>query len=453
MITKKAARRVRACSMLMLGVATAAATGQAWAQASQPTPAPTPTPSPALVPGLEHFSLQPGAGSRVTRPLSTQTPPASSGPPPVVRTLPAPTPTPARSPRPVVPGPTPTRAPTQAPTLVPPPQPLAPPAALPTAVPTPLPTPIPAPTPTGTPTAELLPPVVLPPMPEPTSEPSPAAPELDRGYRLNGWQAYAAIGGGAATLFLLGWLTFLWLRRREEIADEPAPERLANTTFDLGAADSPPALPPRPAAPVVAPPAPLPPEPLAAAPSPAEIAPAPVESQPVASQEVSTRAWLDIELKPKRAGTNVLSAAVEYQILVTNAGDAPARLVTTDVRILTAGVEQDAILQALFAAPIEKPVTAPFDMAPGETATLDGMAMMPRDALNVMTVEGRALFVPVLAINLRYEWEGGTGQTANSFVIGINRGEGAKMAPFRVDGPPRMHGDVSQIPYTVSVRS
>ena len=164
------------------------------------------------------------------------------------------------------------------------------------------------------------------------------------------------------------------------------------------------------------------------------------------------RARLDIELKAKRAGTNLLSAAVEYQILITNAGDAPARQVTTDVRILTAGSEQDAILKALFAAAIEKPVTAPFDVAPGETATLDGMAMVPREMLNVMTVEGRALFIPVLAINLRYEWEGGAGQTARSFVIGIDRGEGAKMAPFRVDGPPRMHANVSQLAYTVSVR-
>jgi hypothetical protein len=302
-------------------------------------------------------------------------------------------------------------------------------------------------------------------MPEPSGEPSPAAPDLDRGYRLNGWQAYAAIGGGAATLFLLGWLTFLWLRRREEIADEPAPERQASTTFDLGAADVSPSLPPRPVAPAPAPPpSPSPPhqEPPTAAPSSPEALPVPPEplsaatrevpAPQVSAQEVSARARLDIELKPKRAGTNLLSAAVEYQILVTNAGEVPARLVTTDVRILTAGAEQDAVLKAVFAAPIEKPVTAPFDIAPGETATLDGMAMMPREMLNVMTVEGRALFVPVLAINLRYAWEGGEGQTASSHVIGINRGEGAKMAPFRVDGPPRMYENVIQLTYTVSVR-
>lgn len=452
---KIAARRVRACSMLMLGVAGAAASGPAWAQTS-PAPTPTPSPTPALVPGLEHFSLQPGSGSRVTRPA---VPPTLA--PPVVRTLPAPTPTPTRSPRPAAPTPTPSPAATPAPARTQSPQPLAPaPAALPTPLPAATPTEAPSPIPTATPTAEPLPPVVLPPIPEPTGEPSPVAPDLDHGFRLQGWQAYAAIGGGAATLFLLGWLTFVWLRRREEIVDEPAPERRVHTVFDLGAADTSPALPPRSAVPEAPPQTPLPPAPPpppvpvppVPAPVPAEAASVLPESPAPAAQEVSARARLDIAFKPKRAGTNLLSAAVEYQIVVTNAGDAPARLVTTDVRILTAGADQDAILQRLFAAPIEKPIIAPFEVQPGETATLDGMALMPKEILNVMTVGDRTLFVPVLAINLRYEWEGGSGQTATSYVIGINRGEGAKLAPFRLDGASRMRDDVSQIPYTVSAR-
>ncbi|GAA0313554.1 hypothetical protein GCM10009087_24820 [Sphingomonas oligophenolica] len=166
----------------------------------------------------------------------------------------------------------------------------------------------------------------------------------------------------------------------------------------------------------------------------------------------SARATLDVEFKPKRAGTNLLSAAVEYEISVANSGETTARAVKADVRILSAGAEQDAILRALFAGPIEKPATAPFDLPPGETATLGGMAMMPKETLSVMTVEGRALFVPVLAINLLYEWEGGSGQTATSYVIGIDRGEGAKLAPFRLDGASRMRDDISRIPYTVSAR-
>ena len=166
----------------------------------------------------------------------------------------------------------------------------------------------------------------------------------------------------------------------------------------------------------------------------------------------SARASLDIEFRPKRAGTNLLSAAVEYEILVTNSGEAVARKVTADVRILSAGAEQDRIIRALFASPIEKSAIAAFDVPPGETAILGGMAMMPKETLGVMTVEGRVLFVPVLAVNLLYGWEGGSGQTATSYVIGIDRGEGAKLAPFRLDGPSRMRDDVSGIPYTVSAR-
>jgi hypothetical protein len=265
---------------------------------------------------------------------------------------------------------------------------------------------------------------------------------MDHGFRLNGWQAIAAIGGGAATLFLLGWLTFLYLRRREEIGDESAPERQPHIMFDLQAADSPPVLPTR-----SAPPSPAPP-----LPSPQPPPPSPPPPPPPSTTIASARASLDVELRPKRAGTNLLSAAVEYDIAVTNSGEAQARAVLADVRILSAGAEQDAILRALFASPIEKPATAAFDLPPGETAILGGMAMMPKETLSVMTVEGRALFVPVLAINLLYEWEGGSGQTATSYVIGIDRGEGAKLAPFRLDGTSRMRDDISQIPYTVSAR-
>ena len=429
MIIKFTARRVRAYSVLMIGVAATPALAQ-----NNQTPAPAPT----LIPGLEHYSLPPGPGTRVTQPAT---------PPPVVRTVPAPTPTPT-------PTPTPARTPTASPSTVTPPpratatQPVSglPPQPRPVPTPPPVTAPTPAPTEAPTaeaptaeaPTAEAPPPVAVPPVIEPLP-PAPAAtpePQMDRGFRLYGWQAIAAIGGGAGALFLLGWLTFLYLRRREEERDEPAPERQAHIVFDLHAADAPPVLPTR------APPPPPPPPPLSS----------PPPSYPPSTTMASARATLDVEFLPKRAGTNLLSAAVEYDISVTNSGEAEARAVKAEVRILSANTEQDRILQALFASPIETSAIATFDVPPGETAIISGMAMMPKETLSVMTVEGRALFVPVLGINLLYEWEGGSGQTATSFVIGIDRGEGAKLAPFRLDGASRMRDDISQIPYTVSVR-
>jgi hypothetical protein len=147
----------------------------------------------------------------------------------------------------------------------------------------------------------------------------------------------------------------------------------------------------------------------------------------------------------------LLSAAVEYDISVRNIGDSAARAVRLEVRLLSASAQQDALLNNLFAAPIERPTVAPFDLPPGSAIELGGMAMLPKESLSVMTVEGRALFVPVVAINALYQWEGGAGQAARSFVIGIDRGAGAKLAPFRLDAAARMHDAVSQLPYTVSV--
>ena len=151
--------------------------------------------------------------------------------------------------------------------------------------------------------------------------------------------------------------------------------------------------------------------------------------------------------------------------VVTASSDATARVwdARTGQAISTVEGHEGEIHAAAFSADGEVVFTASRDQAIGvwaaatgelvtEFGPLDGMAMMPKEMLNVMTVEGRSLFVPVLAINLRYEWDGGSGQTATSYVIGIDRGEGAKLAPFRLDGASRMRDDVSQIPYTVSMR-
>jgi hypothetical protein len=271
--------------------------------------------------------------------------------------------------------------------------------------------------------------------------------------------------GGVVALILLGGLALTVRRRGRRAEDEDYPVRdTPHETFDLGVAPLDPAqLRKRPAeasepSPTTAPLplAPAPPRavtPLAPVreppPTAAQATPPPVAPGPAAA----ARATLEIEFSPKRAGTNLLSAAVEYDISVRNIGDAAARAIRLDVRLLSASAQQDALLNSLFAAPIERPTVAPFDLPPGSAMELGGMAMLPKESLSVMTVEGRALFVPVLAINVLYQWESGAGQAARSFVIGIDRGAGAKLAPFRLDAAGRMHDAVSQLSYTVSVLS
>ena len=164
------------------------------------------------------------------------------------------------------------------------------------------------------------------------------------------------------------------------------------------------------------------------------------------------RATLDIDLYAKRAGTNLISAAVEYDIIISNKGLAAARDIRVDVQLLSAGPEQDGSIAAIFGGPIEKPITQAFGLPPRGGIELSGMATMPKDAISVLAVQDRALFVPVLVINLLYGWDGGAGQTATSYVVGIDRDDGAKLAPFRLDGTPRMHDGVSTLPYTISIR-
>lgn len=164
---------------------------------------------------------------------------------------------------------------------------------------------------------------------------------------------------------------------------------------------------------------------------------------------------LDLGIVVKRAGTNLLSAAVEYSILIQNIGQGTASGIHVDVRLLSAGPAQDAQIAALFQMPITRPNTTPFDLPPGTTVDLGGMAMHPKETLEVMTVGDRTLFVPVLAVNVTYDWDAagapGQGQTARSYVIGIDRGGDSKLQPFRLDAAARMYDTVGALAYITAV--
>ncbi|WP_240698920.1 hypothetical protein [Sphingomonas sp. AAP5] len=366
---------------------------------NRPAPRISPTPEPTTNP----------------RPVETQTvaPPAVA---PTVRatTTPRATATPARA--------TPTARATPAPERTPAPRASATPTPIIPAAPVAVPTVVPSPV------------AGIPPTPAPTPQSSAAAAAaIAPADGASAW-LWPAVGGGLALIVAIG--LGLWWRRRgaqDAVAyeDEPVAEVVPPAGVELAVV-----------APQAAPPA------VPAANAVAE-APLPVAVVPDAAP--ADRASIVFELTPKRAGTNLLSAAVEYLIVLRNAGDVAATGVRLDIRLLSAGAQQDAVIEALFAAPIAQPITTPFDLPAGVSVELGGMAMHPKATLEVMDVGGKALFVPVLTINAHYAWaRGGSGQTARSYVIGIDRGAGGKLAPFRIDSAARMYDTVSAIEYTVS---
>lgn len=303
---------------------------------------------------------------------------------------PTPTPTPTSTPTPE-PTPTPTATPTPEPSPVPAATPAPVPAATrasavpaPTATPTPTPSASPSPTPTPTPTAAVpvtapIETVVLP----AEREDAPVWPWLL---------------GGAALLAGLAWLL---LRRRAV----PVGKR-----------------------------------------EPYEPAPEPAEPEPVAPAmftRAGPRARLGIDVRPMRAGLNLLTATVESEITVVNTGDAPARDVRAAVALLSAGGGEEESLRALHAAPVTRPATPPFTLQPGEERRFRSVAALPHADIVPLEAGGRPIFVPLVAVTLRHADAGGERRTSQAWGVGIERPDSAKLAPFRLDVPARRYDNVA----------
>jgi hypothetical protein len=159
------------------------------------------------------------------------------------------------------------------------------------------------------------------------------------------------------------------------------------------------------------------------------------------------RARVTCDLRPLRAGLNLLSATVECELVVTNAGTAPAEAIRTGVALLTAHAGQDTDLARFNAAPIGRPATPPFALAPGESRTIRTVVAIARDAIQTMTAANRPMFVPVVATNILYATAGDDAQTARAWVVGIERVDSAKLAPFWLDAPARMFTTVAARPH------
>jgi hypothetical protein len=65
--------------------------------------------------------------------------------------------------------------------------------------------------------------------------------------------------------------------------------------------------------------------------------------------------------------------------------------------------------------------------------TLKSAVRLPRAAVQEYEVEGRKMFIPMVAVNSRYRWSSGEGQSAASFMVGRAADEHAKLGPLRLD--------------------
>jgi hypothetical protein len=271
-----------------------------------------------------------------------------------------------------------------------------------------------------------------------TTQPALTAPETGRAMPL--WLSLAVI---------IVVLAALWALRRRKPASRHRRRPESETIIEPTAKPITPEPDPAPAAPAT----PI----AAAAEAPKFLEPRgktafqPTASTPTAPTPVAApRARLTCELQPRRAGLNLLSATVECELVVTNIGGAPAEAIRAAVSLLTAHAGQDIDLAEFNAAPIGRPVTAPFTLAVGESRTIRTVTAIAREAIRTMTAANRPMFVPVLASNVLYATSGDEAQTARAWVIGIERVDSAKLAPFWLDAPPRMYTNVVARPHAAT---
>lgn len=271
-----------------------------------------------------------------------------------------------------------------------------------------------------------------------------AAGDSDDETSLLPWIIALLMLGGAAIFYAVR------SRARTRLLTEPA---LAGPAIALPREVAPRVFPPAP--PVPAQPQPLVPasprmaaptggitikRPDAFAPPPAPVAP----TKPIGIVSTRLRPQLEIEFEPTRAVIDAAQASVQFDVIVTNNGSAPARRVLVEASMINAGPQQEAELRRFFDAPVGQGDHID-SIPPHGRVALKSAVALPLDQVRAYEVGGRKLFVPLVAFNALYAWGSSEGQSSAAFILGrssqASDGEGdpdAKMAPLRLDLGPRI---------------
>jgi hypothetical protein len=243
----------------------------------------------------------------------------------------------------------------------------------------------------------------------------------------------------AALLALIGGGAFLaWNRRnRRQRYGDPGRMAFAGLVPDVGRETAPPP-------PVRPRPDPIPPR--AQPTPPARPAAEPKPSAPDSGLVVSTRLkpQLVIQFQPDRAVITENEVMLQFDVVVTNSGSAPARDVLIEACMICAHTGQDAEIAGFFQQPIGKGDRIPA-IAPLGNISLKSAVRLPLSQLRSFEMEGRTLFVPLVAFNILYS---GNAQTSASFLVGRGTDGDEKLAPFRLDLGPRIFRGLSSRPHS-----
>jgi len=165
------------------------------------------------------------------------------------------------------------------------------------------------------------------------------------------------------------------------------------------------------------------------------------------------RPWLELEFRPGKAAATDARASLDYELVIRNVGEAEARNIRTEARMFNAGKQQDSEIRAFFASPAGRIAPAPRPLQPQGAAKFQSVVAIAKEDVREVIVQGRRLFIPMVAVNVFYEWgEGETGQSSKSYLVGReSQPRAEKMAAFRLDLGPRIYRSVGARPSTLAL--
>jgi hypothetical protein len=149
---------------------------------------------------------------------------------------------------------------------------------------------------------------------------------------------------------------------------------------------------------------------------------------------VSTRLrpWVEIDAEVTEVVLTEAEALLRFQLRLANQGSAGARDLVIEALALNAGENQEAELASFFLRP-DGPQVAVSELARLGTAEISHEVRMPRGAIRAYEVQGRRVFVPILAFNVGYRWAGGTGRSGAAFLLGHRQPGSERLAPLGLE--------------------
>jgi hypothetical protein len=159
---------------------------------------------------------------------------------------------------------------------------------------------------------------------------------------------------------------------------------------------------------------------------------------------------LNVEFQPDRAVVTESEVLLQFDVTLTNSGSAPARDVLVEGRLVCAHAGQDQEIAAFFHEP-QATGDRMAGIPPLGKVALKSAVRLPLDQLHSFEVEGRTLFVPLVAFNILFRSGSGESQASASYLVGRGSDEDEKLAPFRLDLGPRIFRGLSARPHSMGL--